>query len=147
VVLLVRVLFDVEVEFVRRVLVVGVAVELLLADVLMVVRVVVVEFVAVWVAVVRLLRLKVLVVELATVDVDVVFFAIMTVPDVVLLVALELLVVDAVGWLVEVDVVGELTRVDELVVVEPGVAVELIVARVVRALEVSLVREVELAAV
>ncbi len=99
---LARVLFDVEVEFVRRVLVVGV---------------------------------------------DVVFFAIMTVPDVVLLDELELLVVDAVSWLVEVDDVGVLTRVDELVVVEPVLAVELIVANVVGAPEVSLVREVELAVV
>lgn len=87
-----------------------------------------------------------LVVELRTVDVDVVFFAIMTIPDVVLLAAVELLVVDAVGWLVEV-VVGVLTRVDELVVVELVLAVELTVGSVVGVLEGSLVREVELAAV
>ncbi len=122
VVLLIRVLFDIEVEFVRRVLVVGVAV--------------------VW-----LLMPTVLVVELTTVDVDVVFFAIMTVPDVVLLAAVELLVVDAFSWLVEVDVVAVPTRVDELVAVEPVLAIELTVASVVGALEVSLVREVELAAV
>jgi hypothetical protein len=142
------VLFDVDVEFVCIVLVVGVAVavELLLPEVLTVVRMVVVEFVAVWVAVVRLLRLEVLVVELAIVDVGVVFFVIMTVPDVVLLAALELLVVGAANWLVEVDVVDVLTRADELVAVEPVLMVELKVGGVVGALEVSL-GEVELGAV
>jgi hypothetical protein len=89
----------------------------------------------------------VLVIELTTADVDVVFFAIITVPDVVLLDARELLVVDAVSWLVEVEVVGVLTRVDELLVVEPVLALELTVASVVGVLKVSLVREVELAAV
>lgn len=143
---LTRVLFDVEVEFIRRVLV-GVAVELLPSEVLMVVSVVIVEFVDVWVAVVRLLGPKALVVELTTAVADVVFFAKITVPDVVLLVTLELPVVDAVSWLVEVDVVGVPTRVDELVVGEPVLAVELGVASVVNEPEVSLMIEVELGAV
>ena len=89
---------------------------------------------------------RVLVVELTTVDVEVVFFAIMIIPDVLLLVAVELLLVEVVSWLVEVDSVGVgvLTRLDELVLVEPELVVVLAVGSVVGAPEVSLV---ELAAV
>lgn len=71
------------------------------------------------------------VVELTTVDAEVVFFAMIIIPDVVLL----------------VDSVGVLTKLDELVLVEPEPAVELTIGSVVGALDVSLVRAVELVAV